>query len=94
VVGAVFGGITLSKASAAKSYCSADLMTCDTTGGQLMGAAHTTAHVADAAFALGGAAVVAGVVVFATAPNGSGSPVSVGTLAGAGTMGVVVRGGF
>ncbi len=69
VVGGVFGVITLNKASASKSHCTADLSTCDPIGGQLQHDAHTTANVSNAAFGIGGAALVAGVVAFVTTPN-------------------------
>ena len=71
VIGSVFGVITLDKASASKSHCAPNLSTCDLTGWQLQRDAHTTARVSDVAFALGGVAVVGGVVLFATAPGGA-----------------------
>jgi hypothetical protein len=70
VVGGIFGGITLSKAGASKSHCAPDLSTCDATGGQLQHDAHTTANVSNATFAIGGAALIAGIVTFAVAPRG------------------------
>jgi hypothetical protein len=100
VIGSVFGTITLSKASASKSHCAADLSTCDPTGGLLQQQAHTTADVSDAAFAIGGAAIIAGVVTFVTAPSGgaapaaSGARISIGPVAGAQMTGLIVQGGW
>jgi hypothetical protein len=101
VVGSIFGALTLQKASASKSngHCDADLKSCDAMGLQLQQDAHTTAHVSTAGLAVGGAALAAGVILFATAPSASGAPapktgarVTIGPMAGAGLSGVLIRG--
>jgi serine/threonine-protein kinase len=70
-VGAAFGGLTLAKTSDAKGHCSGGSpLLCDPTGIDLHGSAKTSANIANVALALGGAAVIAGVVVFVTAPSG------------------------
>jgi hypothetical protein len=100
VVGSVFGGITLSKSSASKSHCAADLSTCDATGVQLQQDAHTTATASNIAFGIGGAALIAGVVTFATAPSASAPATSgaarltIGPVAGAYMTGLVLQGGW
>ncbi len=98
VVGGVFGAITLSKASASKSHCAPDLSTCDPIGGQLQQDAHTTANVSNATFAIGGAALIAGVVTFATAAGTrdptapSSGRVTMAPMAGAHMTGLMMRG--
>lgn len=67
-VGAGFGVETMNKTAAAKSMCNADVTLCTPEGVQLHREARSTATVSNVAFALGGAAVVAGVVLWATAP--------------------------
>lgn len=102
VVGAVFGGITFGKVSASKANgnCTPNLSTCNAVGEQLQHDANTTASVSNAAFAIGGAALVAGVVVFFTAPHADAGPapsgawVRVAPVADAGMTGVLVRGGW
>jgi hypothetical protein len=71
VVGSVFGVMTLGKSSDSKAHCSPGLERCDSIGMGLQSDARTTARVADVAFAVGGAALVGGVVLFATAPSSS-----------------------
>lgn len=98
VVGAVFGVQTLSKTSDAKGHCSgATPDICDPTGIKLQGEAKTTARVADVAFAVGGAALIGGVVLFATAPSSSAkksgaAPVTIGAAFGFGTGEMQLRG--
>lgn len=103
VIGAVFGGLTMKKVSDSKSngHCDSDLASCDAIGLQLQHDARTTANITNAALAMGGAAVVAGVVLFATAPvRGGGAPaksrawVKLGPAAGAQMTGAVVQGGW
>lgn len=69
VVGSVFGVMTLGKSSDSKAHCSPGLERCDSIGMGLQSDARTTARVSDVAFAVGGAALVGGVVLFATAPS-------------------------
>ncbi len=96
VVGAAFGGITLSKASASKPHCALDLSTCDFIGFGLQQDAHKTANVSDAALAVGGAALVAGVVTFVMAPKAtqSSARMSVRPMIGAQTTGITLQGGW
>jgi hypothetical protein len=101
-VGAALGGVALSKASSLKSggLCTPDLSACNAAGIPLRESAQTVAHGSTAALVVGGAAVVVGVVTFATAPSGSGSGTKTGTrvvigpMAGVRTGGVLVRGGW
>lgn len=69
VVGSVFGVLTPGKSSDSKAHCSPGLETCDSIGIGLQSDARTTARIANVAFAIGGAALIGGVVVFATAPS-------------------------
>jgi serine/threonine-protein kinase len=70
VLGAVFGVKTLGKTSDAKPHCSAgEPAQCDPTGLQLESSAKSTGAVSTVAFLVGGAALVGGVVLFATAPK-------------------------
>ena len=72
VLVAIFGGLAASKKSESSSHCvtTNGVTACDPTGLALRGDAKTLAVGADVALALGGAAVIAGVVLFATAPSG------------------------
>ena len=72
IVGALFGGMTAKKVSDSKGSCNADGSACFEPGYSLRQDAKTTANVSNVAFAVGGAALVAGVVVFATAPRAAG----------------------
>jgi hypothetical protein len=72
VVGSVFGAITLSKTSAGNQHCSTgDKPFCDPDGLSSLKGATTTANVSNVALAVGGAAVIGGVVLFLTAPAGA-----------------------
>lgn len=68
-VGAGYGLDTMSKTTAAKPLCNADVTLCTAEGARLHQQAHSTATVSNVAFGLGGAALVAGVVLWATAPS-------------------------
>ncbi|MEP7123585.1 MAG: hypothetical protein ABJE95_21835 [Byssovorax sp.] len=71
IVGGVFGGLTLSKTSSANGHCGAgDKPFCDADGLSLLKGATTTANVSNVALAVGGAALIGGVVLFLTAPAG------------------------
>lgn len=70
VLGSVFGVKTLGKTSDAKGHCSVgEPAQCDPTGLQLESSAKSTGAVSTVAFLVGGAALVGGVVLFATAPK-------------------------
>lgn len=70
VVGSVFGAMTLSKVSATEGHCSKAVKPdCDAEGFKLFGDAGTTANVSNVGLAVGGAAVIGGVVMFLTAPS-------------------------
>lgn len=101
VIGAVFGAMTLSKTSAAKEHCSTDdPPQCDPEGLTLYGDAKTTANVSNVALAVGGAAVIGGVVLFLTAPAGEakraeqGARLKVLPMVGLGSTGVLLQGAW
>jgi serine/threonine-protein kinase len=101
IVGTAFGVLTLKKSSGSKSggHCDADLVTCDATGLQLQHDARTTANVANVALAVGGAALIGGVVLFVTAPGGAAkapaaSRIKVGPSLGAGSAGLLAEGAW
>lgn len=73
-VGAIFGAVTLGKTSEARGYCSKTKPPqCEPMGVTLYSAANRTANVSNVAMGVGGAAVIAGVVLFLTAPAGGAS---------------------
>lgn len=101
VVGAVFGALTLSKTSATKGHCStAARPQCDQEGVDLFEGAATTANVSNVGMAVGGAAVIGGVVLFLTAPDGAAPPAAkaarmtmmVMPVVGSGVYGVLLQG--
>jgi hypothetical protein len=98
VVGAVFGVRSLGNNADSDSHCTVGSPDrCDETGLELRSDARTSATVSTVAFALGGAAVAAGVVLFAAAPSGqsttsSVSRVTVNSSAGPSTAFVLLRG--
>ena len=98
VVGSVFGAMTLSKVSAANKHCSTEVTPhCDPEGRKLYADATTTANVSNVAMAVGGAAVIGGVVLFLTAPAGATAKAEsarwkVVPLIGAGSGGIFVQG--
>lgn len=96
ILGSAFGIATFVKTGAAKCT-SADPPVCDAEGVQLHRQANTTANVANVAFAVGGAALVAGAVLFFTAPSNkepSAARLSVGPAVGAGSAGLMLRGAW
>ncbi|WP_437313562.1 hypothetical protein [Sorangium sp. So ce385] len=101
-VGAVFGVDTLLKVGEARSQhgCTDDdPPRCDAEGIELHRAANTTANISNVAFAAGGAALIAGVVVFLTAPSSEAAPkaaleVRLQPAVGVGTAGMSLRGSF
>ncbi|WP_437289339.1 hypothetical protein [Sorangium sp. So ce406] len=101
-VGAVFGVDTLLKVGDARSQhgCTDDdPPRCDAEGIKLHQAANTTANISNVAFAAGGAALIAGLVVFLTAPSSEAAPkaaleVRLQPAVGAGTAGMSLRGSF
>ena len=101
VVGSVFGVMTLSKVSATKGHCStAEKPRCDAAGFALFNGAGTTAKVSDVTLAVGGAAVIAGAVLFITASSAKSDAqtkaarVVVLPTVGAGATGVVLQGAW
>jgi hypothetical protein len=100
IVGAVTGALVGKKVADSKASCTADFSSCRQPGYDLQHQARTLANVSDATFAIGGAAVITGVVLVATAPRAAsasakaGAWVTVGSVAGAEMSGVLVRGGF
>ena len=100
VVGTVFGVQTLSTSSEVKRnhHCTeGDPTVCNPQGYALYQEANKTATRSNVALALGGAAMIAGVVTFVTAGTGKpGKPgalrVSAGPMVGAGTAGLSLQG--
>lgn len=76
-VGAVFGVMTLSKTSEAEGHCQAgDPAPCDPIGRGLYADAKTTGNVSTAAFAVGGAALIAGAVLLVLPSSRGAAPPS------------------
>lgn len=99
IVGGVFGALTLSKTSDSKAYCSTGSpIQCDPTGLQLRTDAKGLAKVSDIGLAMGSAALVAGIVLFVTAPTGkapskaSALRMQVGPTVGSASGGLLLRG--
>jgi hypothetical protein len=99
-VGSVLGVLTLKKLSDARTGdCNTALTVCNQTGLDMISSAMATAHGSTASLAVGGAALVVGVVLFATAPSPADAPksglrVTVGPVAGADVTGLELRGGW
>jgi hypothetical protein len=85
-VGSAFGLVALSKRDAARSVCP-DPLCHDGSGSSKWSDAKSAANVSTVAFAVGGAAAVAGAVLWLTAP-----PVGQGTRVGFGPGSVQIRG--
>jgi serine/threonine-protein kinase len=99
IVGGIFGGLTLSKTSDSKAYCSTGSpIQCDPAGLQLRSEAKGLAKVSDIGLAVGGAAMIAGVVLFVTAPTSkapstaSALRMQVGPTVGSAAGGLLLRG--
>ena len=73
LAGSIAGGLTFAKAGEAKAHCrpSGAATACDPTGLSLRSTARTLGNVANVALAVGGSAIVVGVVLFVTAPGGA-----------------------
>jgi hypothetical protein len=72
-VGTVLGIVAASKKADALGHCQpTNQRLCDATGVQLRGSAQTAADISTVVFAASGAALAAGVVLFASAPPGRG----------------------
>lgn len=70
VIGSVFGGLVVAKKGDLKDHClPADPRKCDADGVAIWRDANTKANVANVAFGVGGAALIAGAVLFFTAPR-------------------------
>jgi serine/threonine-protein kinase len=101
VLGSVFGAKALGSKADAVSHCGpADPTACDAQGLAFRDDARGAGHVSTAAFAVGGAAVVAGVVLIAlggpSAPpaSGRGPSITATPVVSAGMTGLVARGEF
>jgi hypothetical protein len=100
VVGSVFGLKTLSKTNDAKGHCMPTMPPqCDATGVALESGAKTTANVSNVAFALGGAALVTGVVLVVVgapsqAKSGAQQSLQIGPAVAGGTAGLRLRGAW
>jgi len=87
-IGAGFGGVSISKHSAAEASCPG--VTCPTAGGSgLWSDAVTTGNVSTGAFIAGGVALVAGGVLWLVAPRSQASTAQVGV--GLGSVNVSAR---
>jgi hypothetical protein len=102
LTGAIAGGVAASKVGAAKSHCQpmGSATACDPMGLSLRSDARPLAKVSDVGLAVGGSALVAGVVLFATAPAGAGEKpsgalrVQAGPAIGAAGAGFSVEGAW
>lgn len=100
VVGSVFGLLVGGKKSDSAAHCQvAQPNICDSEGVALREDAYTFANVSNAMFAVGGAAVIGGVVVFLTAPSekkaapsGAARRIEVRPAVTIGTAGLMLRG--
>jgi hypothetical protein len=101
VVGTVFGLKAKSKQHDSEAYCHGDNNTlCSQPGLDLLDQGHCAATISNVSFALGGAALIGGAVLFLTAPSSggaapaTGSSVRVQPEVGMGNAGLVLRGKF
>jgi serine/threonine-protein kinase len=90
--GAFFGVRSLSKHSEYVSHCNGSL--CDAAGVAAHDDAVSAGNLSTIAFAVGGALVVGGAVLWLTAPSASTGDVKVAPVVGPGTMGVSIAGGW
>jgi hypothetical protein len=100
-VGAAFGAKALGNKADAVSHCGpVDLTACDAQGLGFRDDARGAAHVSTASFAVGGAAVVAGVVLIAVGgpstltTSGRGPSITATPVVSAGMTGFLARGDF
>lgn len=94
-VGAAFGGLVAGKVSDSKATCSEDGKYCTEPGLTLRRDANGLANASNAAFAIGGAATLAGIILFATAPSSApkaSGKLTLNPVAGAGMTGLVIDG--
>jgi serine/threonine-protein kinase len=101
VLGAIFGGVTLAKTASSNGHCQKGAVTtCDSTGLQIRSDAKGWANASNAAFAVGGAAVIAGGVVLLTAPGArqtdtaARTQVRLNPLVGAAQTGLMIEGAW
>lgn len=100
VLGAIFGGLAIKKASDARSdgHCDQDWATCDATGMAYRADSRTMAHVSTGGFVIGAAALAAGVVLFVTTPTGSSTKstarMTMTPMVGSGATGIMIGGGW
>lgn len=95
IVGGVFGALVGSKKSGSVDQCRpAQPNVCSQQGVDLRNTAYAYANVSNVAFAVGGAAVVGGVVLFLTAPPGGTTRTSKPTQLELGSMGQLGSAGF
>jgi hypothetical protein len=95
IVGSIFGAVASSKWSAAKSDCGAGCAPTAPAQGE-KNTASSDATISTVAFVVGGALAAGGVVLYLTAPSrtASGTGLQLAPSIGAGSEGVVLRGGF
>jgi hypothetical protein len=100
VLGAVFGGLAIKKASDARSngHCDQDWATCDATGMAYRADSRTMAHVSTSGFVIGSAALAAGIVLFVTTPTTSSTKstgrITITPMVGGGATGLAIGGGW
>ncbi|MBK9031846.1 MAG: hypothetical protein IPL61_11060 [Myxococcales bacterium] len=96
--GVAFGLMARSASDEAKAECGGDVGDCRgdlATARDLTDSARTRATISTVAFAVGGAAVVGGVVLYLTAPKRRGArEVAVAPAVGSDQLGLLVRGSF
>ena len=92
-VGGVFGAIALSENNSTAGHCNGSV--CDASTIATLNDARNDATVSTVAFAAGGAALAAGIVIYLTAPHGAPSTGLLLSPGGGGSMaGLTLRGGW
>lgn len=97
IVGGVFGGLTIATVNdlEERKLCDdGDKPICKQEGLDLESDANTTANVSNVALAVGGAALITGVIVFVTAPRVKPAPVTVTPVVGSTGGALMVQGAF
>jgi hypothetical protein len=100
VLGAIFGGLAIKKASDARSsgHCDQDWATCDATGMAYRADSRTMAHVSTGGFVIGSAALATGIVLFVTTPTASSTKstarMTITPMVGGGAAGITIGGGW
>jgi hypothetical protein len=93
VTGLVFGSLARSDLSKSEDHCDSDNL-CDQTGVDLVADAKSSANISTALVTVGGAALLAGGILWFTAPKKSDSKLQAMPTAGPGHVGFALTGGF